>query len=288
MPTLLSLLLTLAQFSAQFSAEMPVGVPAVSGAVTERAVLRSIDTRVGTGDLAKPGQEYTVHYTGWLRDGTKFDSSAGRNTPFQFTQGRRHVIAGWESGFEGMRVGGKRRLFIPYQMAYGEAGRGAIPPKAELVFDLELLAVRDQAAEVATLGLLVALKEYEDKLLALARAIPDDKYAWRATPATRTIQEVLVHAAVETRAMGDKAETPKVTSKAEVIALLEECFAAARLKLEPLRPAQLAQERVFLGEKTTAGGVYTQTITHAAEHLGQLIAYARMQGMVPPWSRGTK
>jgi peptidylprolyl isomerase len=84
---------------------------------------------------------FVVHYTGWLRDGTKFDSSRDRGTPLRFEQGKRRVIPGWDAGFEGMRVGGRRRLFVPYQLAYGEKGRGPIPPRAELVFDVELLGV---------------------------------------------------------------------------------------------------------------------------------------------------
>src|SRR5690349_3778936 len=107
-----------ASCSAQsFSPKMPAGVPDVSGTVEMRAPLRYIDVKIGDGAAAQPGQEYTVHYTGWLRDGTKFDSSVDRNEPFKFIQGRRMVISGWEMGFEGMKVGGRRRLFLPYQLA---------------------------------------------------------------------------------------------------------------------------------------------------------------------------
>jgi peptidylprolyl isomerase len=106
--------------------------------------LRYIDIKTGTGELAEPNKFYTVHYTGWLAsDGTKFDSSVDRGTPFTFLAGAHRVIPGWDTGFEGMHVGGKRRLFIPYQLAYGENGRGAIPPKADLIFDIELLSVSD-------------------------------------------------------------------------------------------------------------------------------------------------
>jgi peptidylprolyl isomerase len=94
-----------------------------------------------------------VHYTGWLTDGKKFDSSRdttaeGRpRTPLAFLQGSRSVISGWDAGFEGMRVGGKRRLIIPYQLAYGVNGRPpVIPPKATLVFDVELMDVREPPA----------------------------------------------------------------------------------------------------------------------------------------------
>src|SRR5579863_1998699 len=108
-------------------------MPEVTGKMVDAAVYRYVDIKEGTGAPAKPGQEYAVHYTGWLRDGTKFDSSIGKD-PLTFIQGRRVVIAGFDVGFEGMKVGGKRRLFIPYQFAYGEQGRRAIPPKSELIF----------------------------------------------------------------------------------------------------------------------------------------------------------
>ena len=131
MRLVISLGILAASVSAQsFDPKMPPAVPPAVGAVVETAPLRYIDVQVGTGAPAKPGQEYTVHYTGWLRDGGKFDSSVDAGKPIQFVQGRRQVIAGWEMGFEGMKVGGKRRLFLPYALAYGEKGRGEIPPKA--------------------------------------------------------------------------------------------------------------------------------------------------------------
>jgi peptidylprolyl isomerase len=103
-----------------------------------------IDTKIGTGELAAPKKWYTVHYTGYLLDGTKFDSSVDRNEPITFPYGAHRVITGWDTGFEGMHVGGKRRLFVPYQLAYGEAGRPpVIPEKAELVFDVELISQSD-------------------------------------------------------------------------------------------------------------------------------------------------
>ncbi|MGA8939452.1 MAG: FKBP-type peptidyl-prolyl cis-trans isomerase [Acidobacteriaceae bacterium] len=104
-----------------------------------------VDTEIGTGPLAQPGKYYTVHYTGYLTDGTKFDSSVDRGKPITFPYGKHRVIEGWDTAFEGMHVGGKRRLFIPYQLAYGEAGRPpVIPAKAELVFDIEFIAQGDQ------------------------------------------------------------------------------------------------------------------------------------------------
>jgi peptidylprolyl isomerase len=105
-----------------------------------------VDTLVGTGPLAQPGKFYTVHYTGYLPDGTKFDSSVDRGEPITFPYGKHRVIQGWDTAFEGMRIGGKRRLFIPYQLGYGEAGRPpVIPAKSELIFDVEFIAQGDEA-----------------------------------------------------------------------------------------------------------------------------------------------
>jgi peptidylprolyl isomerase len=125
-------------------ADNPPGVPKVEGTPKPLYALRYIDTVVGTGPLAESRKYYTVHYTGWLTDGTKFDSSVDRGTPITFPYGARQVIPGWDTGFEGMHVGGKRRLFIPYQLAYGESGRPpVIPAKADLIFDIELVDQSD-------------------------------------------------------------------------------------------------------------------------------------------------
>src|SRR5690349_21034139 len=140
---ILVLLFARAGAAQAFDPKMPANVPPVNGPVVENLSMHYIDISAGNGASAAPGKQYTVHYTGWLRNGTKFDSSVDRKEPFKFVQGRRQVISGWEVGFEGMKVGGKRRLFIPYQLAYGEAGRGSIPPKTELIFDVELLDVGD-------------------------------------------------------------------------------------------------------------------------------------------------
>ena len=97
----------------------------------------------GGGDEAVAGKRVSVHYTGWLTDGRKFDSSKDRNDPFEFPLGAGHVIAGWDQGVAGMKVGGTRRLTIPPQLGYGARGAGGvIPPNATLVFEVELLAVR--------------------------------------------------------------------------------------------------------------------------------------------------
>jgi len=95
---------------------------------------------VGEGDIAVAGQRVTVHYTGWLTNGSKFDSSKDRNDPFRFDLGARMVIAGWDEGVQGMQVGGTRVLLIPPQLGYGARGAGGvIPPNATLVFEVELL-----------------------------------------------------------------------------------------------------------------------------------------------------
>ena len=111
--------------------------------ITTESGLQIEDVSVGTGDTAEAGQNVVVHYTGWLTDGSKFDSSKDRNDPFQFGLGQRQVIAGWDEGVQGMQVGGVRKLTIPPQLGYGARGAGGvIPPNATLVFEVELLAVR--------------------------------------------------------------------------------------------------------------------------------------------------
>jgi peptidylprolyl isomerase len=135
------------------SADNPPNIPKVEGTPKNLYALRYIDTEVGTGELAKTRQFYTVKYTGWLTDGTKFDSSYDHpgGEPIVFPYGARQVIPGWDTGFEGMHVGGKRRLFIPYQLAYGESGRPpVIPAKADLIFDIELVAQSDTPPQPKT------------------------------------------------------------------------------------------------------------------------------------------
>lgn len=104
--------------------------------------LKIEDIKIGTGVEAVNGKVIKVHYTGTLVDGTKFDSSVDRGQPFSFTLGASQVIAGWDQGVLGMKVGGKRKLTIPPSLAYGEQGiPGAIPPNATLIFEVELLGV---------------------------------------------------------------------------------------------------------------------------------------------------
>ena len=113
---------------------------------TTKSGLKYVDQKVGTGDVAVKGKPVQVNYTGWLyvdgKRGAKFDSSLDRNTPFDFLLGARQVIAGWDEGVEGMKVGGKRELIIPPDLAYGSrAVGGVIPPNATLDFEVELLKV---------------------------------------------------------------------------------------------------------------------------------------------------
>ena len=101
------------------------------------------DLTEGAGEEAAAGQTVSVHYTGWLTDGTKFDSSKDRHEPFEFPLAARWVIAGWDEGVQGMKVGGTRKLTIPPNLGYGARGAGGvIPPNATLVFEVELLAIK--------------------------------------------------------------------------------------------------------------------------------------------------
>ena len=108
--------------------------------VTMPSGLKYEDLKVGDGAVAENGMTASVHYTGWLTDGTKFDSSVDRGQPFSFRLGAGQVIRGWDEGVRGMRVGGKRKLTIPPDLGYGAAGTpgGPIPPNATLIFDVEL------------------------------------------------------------------------------------------------------------------------------------------------------
>lgn len=104
--------------------------------------LKYEDITEGSGESAEAGQLVTVHYTGWLTNGNKFDSSKDRNDPFRFKLGAGNVIRGWDEGVAGMKIGGTRKLTIPAHLGYGAQGAGGvIPPNATLVFEVELLAV---------------------------------------------------------------------------------------------------------------------------------------------------
>ena len=134
---------------AVIAATTPLGQSAAAAdTMTEMpSGLKYTDTKVGDGAEAKPGKKVSVHYTGWLynngRRGAKFDSSLDRGQPFQFTLGAHQVIAGWDEGVAGMKVGGKRTLVIPPELGYGARGAGGvIPPNSTLMFDVELLGVQ--------------------------------------------------------------------------------------------------------------------------------------------------
>ncbi len=296
------LLVTIGLNAQVFDPKMPASVPQVSGSVVENVTMHYVEIAPGSGAVAAPAKQYTVHYTGWLRNGTKFDSSVDRTEPLKFVQGRRQVISGWEVGFEGMRVGGKRRLFIPYQLAYGELGRGSIPPKAELIFDVELLNVSDVPAASAAADILLSFSDSERKVMALAKAVPEEKYSWRPGPGVRSIGEVFIHIASANHlllniasstlsvedlgkaiAAQSKVERDGAT-KARILEMLTESFAAVRKALESATAGSLARDADFFGTATTQRGVLVMLNTHIGEHLGQSIAYARMNGITPPWS----
>jgi FKBP-type peptidyl-prolyl cis-trans isomerase len=118
-------------------AAQPSGMPA-----TPDPSLGIVDVKVGSGAAAKAGDKVKVHYTGTLTNGKEFDSSRKRNQPFEFTLGQHQVIAGWDQGVAGMKVGGKRKLTIPPSLGYGPRGMGAaIPPNSTLLFDVELVGI---------------------------------------------------------------------------------------------------------------------------------------------------
>ena len=278
-------------------------VPPVAGEPRELLKMSIIEIETGTGDPALAGKRYKVHYTGWLRDGTKFDSSRDKTEPFQFVQGRRQVIAGWEAGFEGMRAGGKRRLIIPHQMAYGERGSGkVIPPKADLIFDVELVGVEDVPEVPAAKDILDGLETIEKKLVSMAEALPEAKYAWRPAPGVRSFGEVLRHIENDNvlwlslvARMPSREETNKLIeesgksekwplSKQQIVTGVRESFEAVRKAIEPMRAGALGADVHVFNRDMTRRGLFTMFLAHASEHMGQLIAYERVNGFVPPWS----
>ncbi len=120
----------------------PLG-PDADGFYTSSTGLKFKDITKGDGPRPRAGQTVTVHYTGWLTNGQKFDSSVDRGQPFEFVLGSGSVIKGWDEGVKGMHIGGQRRLDIPPQLGYGQKGSGdSIPPNAKLVFDVQLLGVK--------------------------------------------------------------------------------------------------------------------------------------------------
>jgi len=296
----------------QFDPRMPAPVPEVSGPVMSVASVRYIEIKIGAGAPALPGKQYTVNYTGWLRNGKVFDSTYTRNQPFVFVQGRRMVIAGWELAFEGMKVGGKRRIFIPPQLAYGDRGStdGQVPPNSEMIQDIELMDVSDPpptpppAPPLA--DLLLPLDRMAAEVIALANAVPEAKYDWRPAEGVRSFKEVFLHIVYGNRLMLGIATTnpaadvlqkqiqenakneSQPTTKERVIAMLTESFASLKKSMEEMRAQGLNREIDFFGTKTTRRGVLASLDSHIGEHLGQAIAYARMNGITPPWSMAAR
>jgi hypothetical protein len=273
--------------------------PPIEGSPAELASLRYIDIAPGTGAPAAAGKRFSVHYTGWLRDGTKFDSSVGKE-PFDFIQGRRQVIAGWDIGFEGMRVGGKRRLYVPYQLAYGETGSGPIPPKAELIFDVELLGVEDVPTVVPAVDVLQPFADLESRVMALARIIPEEKYSWRLNTSSRSFAQIFMRIADTAKLLdslaGDEIKTGDLAGKlAEkdqtpprgkytILVALSENLAEVHKDMDGLRNGFLAGNAELFGKVTTNRGLLTRIDTAIAEQLGQAIAYAHMNGIAIPWT----
>lgn len=131
------------QTSAPSATITPTAEPIATGSANPKmeGKLIIVDEKLGTGEEATAGKKVTVNYTGTLTDGTKFDSSLDRGTPFTFNLGAGEVIQGWDQGVSGMKVGGKRKLTIPPSLGYGSQGMGIIPPNSTLIFEVELLNV---------------------------------------------------------------------------------------------------------------------------------------------------
>ncbi|MXN67249.1 peptidylprolyl isomerase [Stappia sp. GBMRC 2046] len=156
---------------AAFALAVAVAFPAAAQELQIRDIVK------GTGEEAAVGRTVTVHYTGWLEDGTKFDSSLDRGQPFEFTPGTGRVIRGWEQGVIGMRVGGKRELIIPPELGYGSRGAGGvIPPDATLRFEIELLDVK--APKFSSLDNSALREKLEGGATVIDIRRPDE---WRST-----------------------------------------------------------------------------------------------------------
>lgn len=235
----------------------------------ELASLRYIDLVEGAGAPAAPGKRLTVHYTGWLKDGTKFDSSVDRKEPFSFVQGRRQVITGWDIGFEGMKAGGKRKLFIPYQLAYGEAGTGPIPPKAELIFEVELLEVGDAPNVPPAVDVLLPYSDLETKVLALARSAPDERFTAIAPILRRIVS--LNQSVPEAKAPRDVT----VQGRTETVDLLAAGFAEVRKGMETARAGFLGGDATLDGQPTTRRGLYVALVRAIAEQYGRALEIVR-------------
>ena len=276
-PLGLSLILLTCACAQGFDPRLPAPVPPVEGSVQESPKVHYIDVHPGSGPLAgaNSNQRYTLLYTGWLRNGKQFSAVMDPKNPFVFVTGRRQVIAGFELGFDGMRVGGKRRMFLPYQLAYGVRGNPpAVPPRAELIFDVELLSVEDVPDELAAADLLLTLSDYEEKALALAKTVPESKYDWRPAPGMRSFREVLQAIIASNQDLLAIASPPPPKPAAS----LADSFSAVRKAMESSRGGTLIHETRLAGKLTTQRGVFIALEAQLAERLGEANIYARLIG----------
>lgn len=257
-------------------AQEPTSLP-----VKELVTLRYVDLKAGDGAPAAAGKRFTVHYTGWLKDGgKKIDSSVDANAPFRFVQGRRQVIAGWDSGFEGMKVGGKRRLYIPYQLAYGEAGTGPIPPKADLIFDVELLNVEDARPLAPAIDVMIPYEYLQQKVTVLAKSPGAGK------PQVRNLLEqidrlnirYLQAAQSDNGVLSNDAGSQGADAKKSIEVRLAESFAAVRKEMESARNGFLSADAEIFGSPGTRRGIFTALVSAIAEVLGSAEAYAATPG----------
>jgi uncharacterized damage-inducible protein DinB len=172
-----------------------------------------------------------------------------------------------------------------------------------LIFDVELLGVADVPPAPAAADILLSFSDSESKVIALAKAVPEEKYSWRPAPGVRSFGEVFVHIVAGNKLLLTLAtSTPSAAElntefeaqskfekqafpKTRIIEMLTESFATVRKSLESVRPGTLAREASFFGAPTTRRGIFVNLDVHIAEHLGQAIAYARMNGIIPPWSQ---
>jgi hypothetical protein len=237
--------------------------------------MRYTDVAIGTGAPAAAGKKFIVQYVGKLTNGTQFDAS---KAPFSFVQGKRQVIAGWDIGFEGMKVGGKRKLFIPYQLAYGEAGNGSIPPKADLIFDVELLDVVDAVQTPAAVDVLVPYADLETKVIALAKGIPEEKFAPFAKIFLHiaTLNDSIREAAQkDPPAISEWKADAQIEGKSAVIEALSASFAAVRKRMETARAGSLGGDATLFGKPTTRRGLFVALDELLGEQYGLALAASK-------------